>query len=219
MKRLFLILLLIAFASSNLRASVTFAIDAGQLRGYASGVPQGMPVLSSTDGGLLLLIANTGENSFLSAGVNQYVTGDDSILAAFAMNDNGGTNEVTAMLGPLTYGGAVAAGDEVALRWFPGITLSQYDEGLLPGLGQYYGTYSAGNSIPDGGSPWFIPADTGATLDLQFYTTDNGGTQSPIQGYADSEIELTAGVPEPATASYLTGALALCGWMISRRKR
>jgi len=216
---------ILVFATLGAHATVTVRLDAGQLRGYAaSGTPAGMPV-----GGLLLLIANGGENSFQPAGLDQFVTGDNTIVDAFGMTDAAGlANEVEASISGISLSSSVASGDLLALRWFPGITYSQYETALgtsqtaandLLGAGQYYGTYSAGLAHPDGGNNWEVPAD-GSTVDLNFYTTDStgGGTQAPSEGFASAEI---AAIPEPSDLASLTlaaSAFAL-GGMFWRRKR
>ena len=138
MKRIYLALTLLCLSVISSRAAVTFALDAGFLRGSGTN-PSFMPV-----GGLLLLISNTGESTFNTAALNQYVTGDDTILGAFAMNYAGGTGEDQTTLSNIAYGGTVLQGDEVALRWFPNITYTQYLSGTLPTAGSFYGTKTAG---------------------------------------------------------------------------
>ena len=214
MKRICFLLALFAFAATAAHATVTIELDAGYLRGQPNGgTPAAMPV-----GGLLLLISNTGESLFDSATAGHYVTGDDSIVAAFAMNDNGGGGtlpEDQTPLNGLPYGGTFVSGDELALRWFPGITYTQYEDGVLPTASEYYGTYSAGTSAPDGGNDWVVPADGTLAWDLDFFTSDDSGAEPPSAGYASSEI---AAVPEPGSIALLTGAFGLGAMMLRRRK-
>ena len=220
MKRLLAGLFVLSLAATNSHAGLGLRIDFGEIRGYAaSGTPAGMPV-----GGLMLIIANDGESTFQPAAANEYVTGDNFIVGAFAMADNAGSgfpNEVTGNLGPYSYsgsGGSLAQGDELALRWFPDLTLTEYNNGQLPAAGDHYGTYSAGSTTPaDGGNAWVVPSDTGTTLDLDFYTSDSGGggNEAPSAGFASSTI---AAVPEPTSFAFMLGSIAVGAVFLRRRK-
>jgi hypothetical protein len=215
MKRLLLILLLAGFASSTLHATVTLYLDAGYL--YSGNSASSYLPTNS----LVLLISNTGESSFQAASLNHYVTGDDSIVDAFPMAYNAGNSTVPEVEATITGtfgvtlpgGGDLAQGDELALRWFPNITYTQYTQGILPAANNAYGTYTSGTNAYDGGDEWVAPAN-GDDSDLVFNTDAAGGTQSENDGYASSIIA----VPEPASFPLVAGALAL-GALILRKRR
>ena len=216
MNRFFVTTILAAIAAATAQASFTINTDFGYLKNNNGSAFE--PV-----GGLLLLITdtNTGQGDFgLSLSAGQYVTGNDAVLDAFAMNYSITTGEDGSALS-IPYGGLVQ-NDELALRWFPGITYANYETALTGGTaaalltaGQYYGTYSTTASLPvDGGNAWLIPAD-GSNINLVFNTTDDGGNEAPSAGYASSQIPA---VPEPATLSLMAGAVAVGAMALRRRK-
>ena len=82
----------------------------------------------------------------------------------------------------------------LALRWFPQISLTQFNAGTTPVAGNNFGTYNPlfwgnGSNNPDGGNEWAVPGG-GATINFNFFTTDSGGggTQSPAEGYAQFSV-------------------------------
>jgi hypothetical protein len=186
------------------RAVTTVALDAGKLTSPPLAPMQIDNTLPSSNGSLLLLLdlgpSNTIDNS-LTPG--NFVAGTNFVLAAGGFNTNGGTDETLTSFSVTT--GTV--GDDLALRWFPQLTYAQYQGGALTASGDYFGTYAPTplGSTPDGGDAWTLPT-SGATIDLNFFTSDSdgGGSQSPSAGFTNYEI------PEPSTfALFGIGSLVL----------
>jgi hypothetical protein len=225
-------LLLFLGLTASAHADFTVQLDAGRLRLNAATT---MPT-----GSLLLLIEAGGDNSFSnSLAPGQYVSGNDILLSATAFpgsagsfNNSGGPDET---LNAITNLPTTNTGDLVALRWFPQITYAQWQAGATPTAGQNFGTYNPltnGNgsiapsstqcpgggtaNSPDCGNVWAVPSG-GATINLNFFTTDSGGggTQTPAEGYASFSV---TAVPEPST--YLGGFLAAStiGFTMLRRR-
>ena len=180
-------------------ADFTVILDAGRLR-LSAATAMGLD-------SVLVLVAAGGDGSFSnSLASGQYASGNDIVLSvisvpgsAAAFNNSGGPDET---LNALTIGTAnfptLAVGDLLALRWFPQISLTQFNAGTTPVAGNNFGTYNPlfwgnGSNSPDGGNDWAVPGG-GATINLNFFTTNSGGggTQNPTEGYAQF---IVGGVP------------------------
>jgi len=202
------LLSLLATMAFPARADFSINLDAGEL---TSPVTQPMQAdnLSGSLNGSLLLILDLGSSQSLSNNVNpgNYVSGTNFVLAAGGFNTNGGTNETLTSF-YVSSTPAASVGDVIALRWFPQITLSQYNSGSLPLAGQSFGSYTPNpvGSTPDGGDQWLVP--TSGLIDLSMYTvnSDGGGSQAALAGYAGSQIET---IPEPSTYTLLGMGLFL----------
>jgi len=176
-------------------SSFTVFVDAGQLTSPASAPMQAdntnlSPNGPPSNGSLLLLIdlgSSNAINNTLTPG--NYVSGTNTILAAFGFNTISGPNETQNSIDITNTG---TPGDLVALRWFPQITYAQYLSGALPAAGDYFGTYNPNGGNPDGGQPWVVPAPP-ASIDLSFVTTNSDsagppGTQPPASGFAGFQV-------------------------------
>ena len=200
-------ILIALLGASRAFAAVTVDLDAGQLTGPPTAPMVADNSIGSNLGSLLLLIdlPTSSVSDTLTAG--NYVSGGDSILAAGGFNDNGGTNEtLTSFIIPNSVLSNVNTGDDIALRWFPQISLSSYESGEVPATGDDFGTYNPSGRNPDGGDLWTIPS-SGDLISLNFFTMNSGGggTQPNIEGLADS---LVLAVPEPSSwALVASGAL------------
>jgi hypothetical protein len=214
-KLLGLLLLLVATPAF---ADFTIILDAGKLR-LSAATP--MPA-----GSVLVLVAAGGDGSFSnSLAPGQYVAGNDILLSqitvpgsAVGFNTSGGADEtLNTMTINTTNFPSLAVGDLLALRWFPQISLTQFNAGTTPVSGNNFGTYNPlfwgnANNNPDGGQAWAVP-NGGATINLNFFTTDSSfGTQAPSRGYAQFIV-----VPEPGTLSFL--AVGSLGALLAFRRR
>ena len=197
--------------------ATTVNLDAGELTGPLSAPIQIDNTYPSSNGSLLLLIDLGSSNAIdntLTPG--SFVSGTNTILAAGGFNTNSGlTNETNT---PFSFNTG-SAGDDIALRWFPQITLAQYKSGTLPVGGNYFGTYAPsplGSAPSDGGNAWVIPS-SGLTINLDFYTSnsDGGGGESPSAGYANSQVR---SVPEPSTFALFGIGSFILFWFAQHRK-
>ncbi len=194
-------------------ADFTVIVDAGRLRLNAA--------TPMAQGSVLVLVAAGGDGTFSnSLAPGQYAAGNDVVLSvasvpgsAAGFNNSGGPDESlnTMTIASGSFPG-LAVGDLLALRWFPEITLAQFQAGVTPAAGNHFGTYNPlfwgnGSNNPDGGEPWAVPGG-GATINLNFFTTDSagGGSQNPAEGYA--QFTVTGGTQLPAVSLTVTDASA-----------
>jgi len=210
MKKLLFVLL--PFFASPAFADVSINLDAGELVG-ASGAPMQVDdSYHSLNGSLLLILdLGTGGSADNTLTPGQYVSGTNIVLAAGGFNTNSRlSNETNTVFNiPESVISTVNVGDELALRWFPQITLSQYESGDLSAAGDYFGTYNPAGGNPDGGDTWTLPTD-GSLISLKFYTMDSegGGSQPDSAGVAGMQV--IGAAPEPSTCLLLlVGMVAL----------
>jgi len=219
MKKL-LALLFLAVATPAF-ADFTIILDAGKLR-LSAATP--MPA-----GSVLVLVAAGGDGSFSnSLAAGQYASRNDILLSlitvpnsAVGFNTSGGPDETlnTITINTSSFP-SLAVGDLLALRWFPQISLTQFNAGTTPSTGNNFGTYNPlfwgnGSNNPDGGQAWAVPSG-GSTVNLNFFTTDSGGggSQAPAEGYAQFTV-----VPEPSSFVFVgISLLGAAGFRLRKRR-
>ena len=218
-----LLLSFLCLAPLATRADITVNLDAGLLTSPLTAAMQHDNSMNSPHGSLLLLI-DIGNGLTLSNTLTagHYVSGTDTILAAGGFNTNGdlvtNTNETLTTF--TIASGLGHTNDEIALRWFPQITLAQYqaNPGVLPVAGQSFGTYDpTSGGTQDGGDTWILPSQ-GSQIALDMFTSNSagGGSQTPSAGYAGSLVQGVALVPEPST--YALFGLGAFGLFFARRR-
>ena len=214
MKKYFFGLLCVVGMNSALHAqSVNFTIDAGMLETAA-----GAGVVPA--GGLLQLIASP-SGTFSAPTSSSYVSGDNVLLASFAMNYSSGVagetvNHFTGF--PLTMTGSytASAGEKVLLRYYPSLTFANMP--ATPALNTTYGQVRS-DTIEFGASggdpretPWVLPAAGAPGVNFDYITTNdpNGGSYSELSAEANNFV-LVGMVPEPSTYIFATGLMILTG--------
>jgi len=217
MQKYLTLLALAAWLALPARASITVNFDAGELTGPINA-PMQVDDNAPSSGGSLLLLLNLGASNTIDNTITpgSFVSGTNIILAAGGFNNNGGTNETLTTFNFTSS----SAGSDLALRWFPQLTLAQYQTGSLTLAGDYFGTYTPNptGSAPDGGNNWIIPAD-GSTINLDLFTTnsDGGGTQSAAAGSAPFLVEIQ-NAPEPSVSGLFALGLLVLFWLARHRK-
>ncbi len=205
-------LVLLVLPSMAMAQSFSVILTAGYISQNAT------TALNSTatpNGALLLLIAaggNNGQSFTAQPAAGQYVAGGDVVLGASSFNANvatkgNGIGKATQnSFLSLTLPATTSSTAYIELRWYPGITLAQYNAGMTPVANSIFGAYnplitnSSGNTTlnPDGGDLWSLP--TNGTINLNFLTTDTGAPgakQVVTEGFAN----FTVPVPEPSTGT------------------
>ena len=213
------LLALLCLAPLSARADISInVLDAGELTSSPLTPMQADNSMGSLNGSLLLLFdlgsSNTASD-VLTAG--QFVSGTNTILGAGGFNTNGGTAETRTVFN-FALTGSQKTGDEMALRWFPQITLAQYESGTKTLAGEVFGTYNPAGGNPDGGTAWTVPADGATIQDLFFFTSnsDGGGSQLPTAGLAATPVLGLSVAPEPST--YVLLGMGLLALLAIRRR-
>ena len=177
--------------------SVQISIDAGLLENTLGTAPA--PV-----GSLLQLIASPSGN-FSAPTSSSYVSGDNVLIASFAMNTSGTVGETSNTLSGLqlmasTY--TITSGEELTLRFYPGLTFASAP--TSPPLATTFGQVRS-DSVEFGPptdpleTAWIVPA-AGSSADLNYITMSDGGTYANNTAFATGIVGLGA-VPEPSTSA------------------
>ena len=197
------------YCATSAHATISVAGDFGLLKDSTGTV--NVPV-----GGLLQLIASPSgsASNFAAPTPTSFVSGDNIIVATFAMNYNSGTagestNSITLTLQNTAASTTTTfdAGDPLLLRWYPTLTTSS----TAPGLGATYGQFRT-DATTDGGSPWVTPNDGANNYLLYLITQSTGGSQPNSFGFASNTV------PEPSMNVILClSALGFFGFCFYRR--
>ena len=195
MKRLIAVFLFVVGCSAKSQATINIEVQAGVLTNITGTT--NVPV-----GGLLELIATPSGSvsNFAAPTPDSFVSGDNIVVASFAMNYNTGITGVTDNSFPLTLQNTLSPssstafdqGDPLLLRWYPSLTMSS----TSPGLGTTYGQFRTDATV-DGGNAWITPAD-GGTATLVLFTQSVGGSQVNSTGYASNVV-----VPESSSGALI----------------
>ncbi|MBE7158660.1 MAG: PEP-CTERM sorting domain-containing protein [Rhodospirillales bacterium] len=205
--------------------SVTLNIDAGRLLDSTG-------TTAEPSGGLLQLIASP-TKTFSAPNSSSYVSGDNVLVASFAMNYNGGTAETfnvlnslpltntsgATVVGNYTLGGnyTLSTGEALQLRFYPSLTY-----GTMPATPTLLTTFGQvrSDSIefgPAGGvgteTTWIVPS-AGANVSFEYVTVSNGGTYDNSTAFATGVVQA---VPEPST--YVLFGCGLAGLIGLRMRR
>jgi len=168
---------ILAFTPIAAQSSITFQLGAATLQD-STGNP--MPV-----NGLVLLVATTTDSVFQGPTPTSFVSADDVEVARFDLSSGSGSGDMDDFA-TLNLFGSWAAGNRLAIYWFPTLTKSA----TAPGAGTAYGFYRdpTPNGAPgtgvDGSDPWFTPADGTTLWTLYFLTSDAGGSNPNSVGLA-----------------------------------
>jgi len=207
MKRFFLnsALVLLAIIAVPLKstATVSIVIEAGIL--YNSNGTTPMP-----DGGLLQLVADTGNDGFTAPTTTSFIGNslNDVVLSSWAMDSTtAGVSGADIKTISFSISAPLATGQQLMLRWFPSLTISS----STPGLTSYGQFTTTSGSLLDGSTmTWYVPAN-GGTYGLNFLTGNAGGSQLESAGTA-----AFATVPEPTSFALLGAGMVM---MVTGRRR
>ena len=198
--------------------SVTLKIDAGSLdnQGGTAVVPTG---------GLLQLIASP-TGTFGNPTSSSYVSGDNVLVASFAMNMNGDTGSATGetfntltSLPLMNTSGAVvesnytlggnytlSTSEDLELRFYPSLTYASPP--TTPPASTTFGQvrsdtieFGSAGKVPTE-TAWVVPS-AGSTVTFEYVTISNGGTYANSTAFASGTV-----VPEPSTVVPLAGLMA-----------
>ncbi len=142
--------------------SVFFTVDVGSLQDES-----GDPLV---DQGMLYLISSGPDGSFsLPTAGSVAGSGDDSIVASWDLSaESSTTGEYIVTSGEVAFDGAWEAGDDLAILWFPNLTLANQS----PAASEPYGFYR-NTSVNGIGDAWELPEDGTLLHSLKFFTEGN----------------------------------------------
>ncbi len=201
MKRLLIVCLLILSVVAA-RATSTINLGASMLYNANGTTPM-------ATGMLVQLILSPQANGFAPPDSSSFTGNSDDIVLASFMTSSSGTAAQPIVV---TYTGAIAAGEQILLRWFP--TISGSAPPSAPSAGTPYGQFRIDATENFSSGPWTLPADGTLAYDLNFLTVAGGGTEPESAGRAS--LVVLAAIPEPSTFAFLVVGLA--GVVFLRRR-
>ena len=180
---LLLTLGLAALPVANTFATVTINPSGDTLR-TAGGLP--MPT-----SGLVILVATTNGTTFGGPTATLFASGPgDFEVTRWNLSASGIEGQFGDTTGARPLSGGLAAGQALALYWFPTLT----NGASAPGAGTTYGFYRdpVANGSPgtgaDNSDPWFVPSD-GNDVSISFNTLSTGnGTVANSVGFASYTV-------------------------------
>ena len=205
------------------QAQSTFSldIDAGYLRNTSA---TGAVV---TSGALLQLIASP-SGTFTNPTATSFLSGDEALISSFAFSTvMGNPGETVNPLNSLlftTTNYTVTSGEKLELRFYPTLTCDSSSTNYNttgPGTSKSFGgvrsdTVEFSTAVDPTETTWIVPA-AGSTVDLDYITSDNGGTAA----FTPASAAATGITPVPEPSTYAGGLLgcALIAYVSRRRMR
>lgn len=163
-------------------------------------------------GGLVILVADTGDNGFLLPAPGAFVSGDDVELARVAVGDGGYpagqflVSLTSLALGDKGNGNIWKVGDPLQMYWYPDLTTAA----SAPGAGAAYGAFRT-DTVFFYSDAWVTPSDP-STVALQFVNVTRGGSSPDSFGVANLTV-----VPEPVNCALAAfGGIVLLAGVVRR---
>jgi len=186
MNKLITIGVLAAILATNAWGSVFFTVDVGSLQDE-----NGEALVTE---GMLYLISAGPDGSFsLPTEGSITGTGDDTIAASWDLSAESSTQgEYIVSSGEVMFDASWEAGQELAILWFPNLTVGNQS----PAANEAYGFYR-NTSVNGIGDAWELPEDGTLLHSLKFFTDG----QNPLVNDSDVPALLAAaglGVGQPA---------------------
>src|SRR5947209_883217 len=169
MKRLTVVVVLTLWLMAcEAEAASAFIVAAGDLRDESA-------TLAPTNS-IAVLVVDTGNDGFTTnlvptspLCVGSFLTGSDNatndqIVAVWDLSSPDTEGQLL-YLTAVAYNSPIAAGQAIALYWFPSLTQAS----PVPGTGTHFGFYTDLVGIDDS-APWIMPGDGGGITELNFVT-------------------------------------------------
>lgn len=163
MNKLVTISLATGLLAAGASAKVSFSLDIEAITEGDINSPT-----SISDSGLIVLVVDTGGDSFQLPAAGSIATGNDEVVTYWDLDDyNFTTADVTLVSeGGVQYGSNWEAGDELALFWFPNLSSSN----MTPAADEVYGVFSDALGLASGDG-WAMPADGTPLHSLKLFTS------------------------------------------------
>jgi hypothetical protein len=204
MKKVLILLLLVLGLTTGTQAAIILNMFGGVLYGPNTSSP--LPA-----GTLIQLVVSRSANGFDTPTVGSFTgnSADDQVLFSFVVDNSQGANG-TYGTPPLTFslGNGIDTGDQLLLRWWPGLTAAS----AAPAAGQTFGQFRTDIVQDLSDITWNVPGD-GSNVFLNFFTQSQGGANPESAGLANMTV---LAIPEPTTYALLLVGLA--GAVFVRRR-
>jgi hypothetical protein len=178
--------ILIALGWITLSAATTFATVGIQISAETLRTAGGSSLMPA--GGLVILVTTTNGTTFGGPTATSFASGPGDLeVARWSLGSAGVFSDG---IDNLDLTGGKAAGQALALYWFPTLTISN----SVPGAGTSYGYYR--DSSPNGATgtgvdfsdPWFIPPDGTPGWSPFLATVSGSGSVANSAGYANFTV-------------------------------
>jgi len=185
--------LLLAFGLLALPVEKVFATVTINVAGETLKTGGGSSPMPTT--GLVILVATTNGTTFGGPTAASFASGPgDFEVARWNLSGTGVPGQFSDVVSERALSGGLAAGQALALYWFPTLTIGA----SAPGAGTSYGFYrdsvanGTAGSGTDGSDPWFVPSDN-STVAIYFATVTGAdgnalGSVPNSAGYASYTV-------------------------------